>query len=502
MRPAMEDFTELLDLAAGRLGGRVLFANDEFFAEKENLIKSEAAVWLEHEYTERGKWMDGWESRRRREPGYDFALLRLAVPGIIRGVIVDTAFFRGNYPEQCSLEGAWVDGYPNPQTLLEPEVQWETLLEKCDLQGNEKNRFEVRHPGAFNVLRFNIFPDGGVARLRVHGEPVIDFGHLPVGPGLVDLAAALHGGRVVACSDSFFGPKNNLIMPGDARNMGEGWETRRRRGLGHDFVVVRLASQGTIRCVEVDTTHFKGNAPARCLVEGTRAEGEAPGADAQYWPILEATLQPHTRHIFIDEISSDQVASHARLNIYPDGGVARLRLHGEIPEAERARQGLRLLNALPSLRAELDLRACCGSSLWATSMARARPFESVDDLMAQASRIWTQLPPDAHREAFAAHPRIGERPVGSDAHARWSRREQSSARSVSEETRIELARVNKEYDERFGFVFLICATGKTADEMLAAAKERLNNAPDRELAVAAAEQEKITQLRLRRLLTC
>jgi OHCU decarboxylase len=154
------------------------------------------------------------------------------------------------------------------------------------------------------------------------------------------------------------------------------------------------------------------------------------------------------------------------------------------------------------MRAELDLRACCGSSLWASSMARARPFESVDDLMAQASRIWQQLPPDAHREAFAAHPRIGQRPEGSDAHARWSRREQSSASGMSDEMRAELAQMNKQYDERFGFVFLICATGKTAEEMLASAKERLNNDPSHELAVAAAEQEAITQIRLRRLLTC
>ncbi len=498
----MPDFTDLLDLASVRLGGRVLYANDDFFAEKENLIKVEDAVWEEHKFTERGKWMDGWESRRRREPGYDFALLRLAVPGIIAGVVVDTAYFRGNYPEQCSLQGAWVDGYPNPEALLEPEVQWVTLLDKQDLQGDAKNLFELESRAAFNVLRFNIFPDGGVARLRVHGHPVTDFGRLPVGKGLVDLAAALNGGRVVGCSDNFFGPKNNLIMPGDARHMGEGWETRRRRGLGHDFVIVRLAAQGVIRRIEIDTTHFKGNSPARCLLEGTCVDAEVPSPEAQYWPILEATLQPDTLHLFIDEITAEAEATHARLNIYPDGGLARLRLHGEILEEERARQGLRLLNAISPLRAELDLRACCGSSLWASTMARERPYESVDDLMVQARRVWEQLPPDAYREAFNAHPRIGERREGSDNPSRWSRGEQARASSTMDAVRSELAQVNAKYEERFGFVFLISATGKSAEEVLAAAQERLGNDPSRELSIAAAEQEKITEMRLRRLLTC
>jgi allantoicase len=328
----MIPFEELVDLASERLGGAVLLANDEFFAPKEALLKPEPAEWREHEYTERGKWMDGWETRRRREPGYDWCIVRLGLPGVVRGLVVDTAFFRGNYPESCSVEGCEAPGLPDPRWLAE-EAEWFPLLPQSPLQGDSKNRFEVDVDRPVTHLRLNIFPDGGVARLRVHGWARPRWTRFALAGGEVDLAALENGGWVPMCSDMFFGHRQNLILPGRSRFMGDGWETRRRRGPGHDWSIVRLAAPGAIHRVELDTDHFKGNAPGCCTLEGLHAPDATPeqltGESAGWMPLLDETaLQPHTRHLWEDEVRPIGPITHARLNIFPDGGVARLRLFG------------------------------------------------------------------------------------------------------------------------------------------------------------------------------
>src|SRR5918997_1525944 len=257
----MTDFTELIDLAAERVGGAVLYANDDFFAPKENLLKASAPVFIEGKYTDRGKWMDGWESRRRRTPGFDWCLIRLGLPGIVRGVV----------------------------------------------------------------------------RLRVYGEVSPDWTRIAARGGRVDLAAVESGGLVLACSDMFFGHRHNLIMPGRAANMSDGWETKRRRGPGHDWVVIKLGARGKLHQVEVDTSHFKGNYPESCSLEGCDAK-EAGGnvealADSAWTEILPRTkLQAHTRHHFTDELKDAGALSHVRFHIYPDGGVSRLRLYGSLEE--------------------------------------------------------------------------------------------------------------------------------------------------------------------------
>jgi len=325
------EFTDLIDLAAERLGGAVLIANDEFFAPKESLLRAAPAVWKDGEYTDRGKWMDGWETRRRRTPGHDWCIVRLGLPGVIRGVVVDTAFFRGNYPEQCSLEGTSVQGVPDPESLAsEDGARWKSLLSRSPLAGDKKNAFAIAADERFTHLRFHIYPDGGVARLRVHGEARPDPARLARGQ-VLDLAAMENGGYVVVCSDMFFGHRQNLILPGRSTHMGDGWETRRRRGPGHDWTIVRLAARGTVRWLELDTDHFKGNAPGRCSFEWC----DAPGADAaalqssaKWQPLLpEEPLQPHARHAWD---ASSPPATHVRLNIFPDGGVARLRVFGSV----------------------------------------------------------------------------------------------------------------------------------------------------------------------------
>jgi allantoicase len=332
----MNDFTELVDLTAERLGGAVLYANDEFFAPKEYLLKPSAPVFKEGEYTDRGKWMDGWETRRRRTPGFDWCVIRLGLSGVVRGVVVDTAFFRGNYPESCSLEACALEGQPEVEQLVGEKVVWTEILPQSSLQGDSQNFFPVAGSQRVTHLRFKIYPDGGVARLRVYGEVVPDWRQL-ARRGEVDLAAVEHGGLVIAASDMFFGHRHNLIMPGRALSMSDGWETRRRRGPGHDWCVIRLGATGRLRRVEVDTSHFKGNFPESCQLETCFAEGtvvdDANVASLPWKEVLPRTrLQAHTRHFYEDVLLDAGPATHARFKIFPDGGVSRLRLYGEVDE--------------------------------------------------------------------------------------------------------------------------------------------------------------------------
>ena len=325
----MTDFTDLVDLAAEALGGTVIAANDEFFAPKEALLKATPAEWREGVYTERGKWMDGWETRRRRTPGFDWAIIHLGAAGVVCGVVIDTAFFRGNYPEGASIEGCEVEGTPSVDVLMHPSTVWRTILPQVPLKGDSRNLFATKDAGRLTHLRLNIFPDGGVARLRVHGDvrPMQE----GVGDASIDLAALENGGFSMVCSDMFFGHRQNLILPGRSTHMGNGWETQRRRGPGHDWTIIRLGNPGTIERVELDTDHYKGNAPGACMIEVC----SLPGASVEQlvdsalpWTTIvpETTLQPHGRHRWA--VSTVIGATHLRLNIYPDGGVARLRAFG------------------------------------------------------------------------------------------------------------------------------------------------------------------------------
>ena len=326
-------FLDLIDLASERLGAAVVAANDEFFAPKENLIRPEAPQWREGEYTERGKWMDGWETRRRREAGDDWCIIRLGVAGIVRGVDVETTHFKGNYPEACAIDVANLSSEARFEPDATNDTRWTEILPRTPLEGDTHNLFAVDAAIAATHVRLRIFPDGGVARLRVYGDVVPDWDRLRR-RGEVDLAAVEHGGIVVACSDMFFGSRHNLIMPGDARNMGDGWETRRRRGPGHDWTIVRLGAPGTISRVEVDTRHFKGNAPGACSLEACVMEGATPDlvtAPGIEWRELvpRRALQPHPRHTFDDDVRAIGDVTHVRFNIFPDGGVGRLRLFGK-----------------------------------------------------------------------------------------------------------------------------------------------------------------------------
>ena len=314
----MTEFTDLVDLASERLGGAAVSANDEFFASRENLVKAAKPVWREHEYTDRGKWMDGWETRRRREPGHDWCVVKLGLPGVIRGVCVDTTFFRGNFPEACSLEVG--EG---------PDGPWVEILGKSELRGDSQNLFAIESSRRVTHVKLNIYPDGGVARLRVYGlvspQP-------PMAGEEVDLAALENGGLVLAASDMFFGERHNLILPGPPLGMHDGWETKRRRGPGHDWAILRLGFPGIVRRVEVDTRYFRGNAPGSCSLEVLET-GDPLSPESRWEEVLPSTpLRPDAVHTF-ENLRSSPPATHARLNIYPDGGVARLRLFGTVGAA-------------------------------------------------------------------------------------------------------------------------------------------------------------------------
>lgn len=318
-------FVDLVDLASDRLGASVIVANDEFFGGKERLIDVQPPAWIEDRYTDRGKWVDGWETRRRREPGHDWCVVRLGAPGIVRGVDVDTTHFKGNVPEACAI-----DLCECADSRIDVDaVAWREVLPRTTLNGDTHNLIAIESAPTATHLRLRIFPDGGVARLRAYGVVAPDWNRLRL-RGEVDLAAVEHGGIVVACSDMFFGSRHNLIMPGEARTMGEGWETKRRRGPGHDWTIVRLGAPGTVDRAEIDTGHFKGNAPGACSLDACVAPTSMVPENAADWKAIlaETPLQPDTRHVFDTQLVRIDRATHVRLNIFPDGGVARLRLFG------------------------------------------------------------------------------------------------------------------------------------------------------------------------------
>jgi allantoicase len=505
----MTDFTQLADLASERLGGRVLEANDDFFGSKNNLLKEPKPIFVEGKYTARGKWMDGWETRRRRTPGCDWCVIRLGLPGIIRGIVVDTSFFTGNFPERFSLEGCDLgERYPytsEKSRLRSEKTKWIQICPETQLKGDSRNPFAVENRLRFTHLRLRIYPDGGVARLRVHGEAV-------PGPALlsraeIDLVAVENGGSVIVSSDQFYGAPRNLLMPYRAKNMSDGWETKRRRGPGHDWVILKLGVPATIHRVEVDTAHFKGNYPDSCALQVVSAANQtidASSASSLNWEELlpDTKLKANHRHVFT-KLQNPGVATHVRFQIFPDGGVSRLRLFGRAHVPADRKKSLERFNRLPHQRAVRALLDCCGSKKWAKQMAALRPFAGEEELLNAADKTWSRLAREDWLEAFQHHPPIGEKQAKaqqSPTASRWSAKEQFSAQKAPPDVLEALAAQNRAYAEKFGHVFLICATGKSSEEILDALRRRLQNDRDTELRAAAEEQRKITRLRLEKLL--
>jgi len=343
MTGLLPESRRLVDLTAEAVGGRIVYANDEFFGEASNLLKPHPAVWREGEYNERGKWMDGWETRRRRTPGHDFCLIELGAPGTIRETVIETTHFRGNQPEAFALHGLTAPAR-SPGELLIRRDDWTELLPETRLEPDATHRFPLPDGPRVTHVRLTIVPDGGVARLQLRGVVLPDWAALTGSPDQLDVAGLVSGGVVLAVSDETFGEPQNLLLPEPSADMGQGWETCRRRGEGHDWVVIRLGTRSRIVCVRLETDHFKGNYPESASFDwcdlgaaagaANPASGGAGPADAlpqesDWRPLLARTpLKPHSTHQWISELEERGAATHIRLNIFPDGGVARLRIFG------------------------------------------------------------------------------------------------------------------------------------------------------------------------------
>ena len=325
-----EKTSNLIDLASEENGGRALLASDEFFALKENLLRPGRGEFIPDKYTDCGKWMDGWETRRRRSEGHDWCIVRLGTPGLIKEINIDTNHFVGNYPTHASVDACQVPPFTPIDDITDDKVEWVEILPRSELQGDSQNLFTINSNNPFTHLRLNIYPDGGVARFKVYGHPEESLGSKK---DWLDAAAAENGGKTLACSNMHFGDMNNLISPGTAIDMSDGWETKRRRSPGHDWVILKLGAPCAIERIVVDTLHFKGNFPDSCSLE----ECFAPNADKDSillddidWQevLPDSKLGSNREHIFSKELKQTGPQTHMRFNIYPDGGVSRLRIFG------------------------------------------------------------------------------------------------------------------------------------------------------------------------------
>ncbi len=315
-----------VNVADARLGAVALYATDDFFAAKERMLQPGEPEWRAGVYDDHGKWMDGWESRRRRDGGHDYCVLKLAAPSTLAALDIDTRYFTGNFPPFASVQACRVDAEPTAATA------WTELLARAALQGDQHNFFELQSSGIWTHLKLNIYPDGGIARFRAYGSVYRDWAQLS-GSAAIDLAAALNGGVALACSDEHYGSMGNLLLPGRGTSMADGWETRRRRGPGYDWVILRLGHSGRIERVEIDTAHYKGNFPHQVSIHGALL-----GADQETdlrsqclaWPLLLDLqyLRADSEHGFSSELQQLGPISHARVNIHPDGGLSRVRLFG------------------------------------------------------------------------------------------------------------------------------------------------------------------------------
>ena len=319
-------FHQWIRLEQPRLGTKVVYATDDFFADKARLIDPGDPVFIPDKYDDHGKWMDGWESRRKRDPGHDFCVVQLGVPGIVRGFDIDTSHFTGNYPPEASIEVC------NSAAESPGDDEWHEIVARRPLDGDSHHFQDVEHDDVVTHIRLHIYPDGGVARLRIYGEVCPDwFAHQT--DEIIDLFALENGGRALLCNDEHFGSMHNLNLPGRGVNMGDGWETARRRQPGNDWVILRLGHPGIVESIEIDTAHFKGNYPDGAAIQAALLESDHIGvlADASLdWAELlpRQKLSMDTQHVFAAELAELGPVSHLRLSIFPDGGVSRLRVNG------------------------------------------------------------------------------------------------------------------------------------------------------------------------------
>ena len=318
----------LVNLASPKMGTKILAFSDDFFGEVTRMLNDKDPIFIEDKYDNHGKWMDGWESKRRRDGGNDWAILKLGSAGIISKIEIDTSYFTGNFPPFFSLEGIYSETDPNKDS------NWKSLIAKTNLVGDCKNNFELNLKEKFNFVRLQIFPDGGVARIRLFGKVKYNWDRFN-NEEIIELSSLKLGGSILAYNNAHYGDVSALLSEGRGKTMGDGWETRRRREPGNDWIIIKLAQKGIIEKIEIDTAHFKGNYPDRASIQAISIDKNITTKDliqsSENWDVIldETKLTADNIHEYEINSNSKAEATHIRLNIYPDGGVSRLRIFGK-----------------------------------------------------------------------------------------------------------------------------------------------------------------------------
>ena len=319
---------KMINLAEPRLGSKVIFRTDDFFASANRIINPNPPVFKEGVFDKHGKWMDGWETRRRRSKGFDYLILKLGRPGKIFNVDIDTTYFSGNQPMYASLEACYTNKKPNNKT------RWIKILNNKKLGPNKNHNFKIKNKLVFNHVKLNIFPDGGVARLRVYGE--VEINKINFGNKLINLTSVLNGASIVGCNNEHFGRAENVLAPGKGKNMGDGWETRRSRGKNFDWLIIKLGRTGAINKIEIDTHHFKGNYPDKCSLQAAyirkKISNYSVVKKSTKWKSIlnKVKLNANKKHGFNNKIMKKNKINFIKINIYPDGGISRVRVFGKV----------------------------------------------------------------------------------------------------------------------------------------------------------------------------
>ncbi len=316
----------LIDLAQSRLGSKIVYKTDEFFAPAKRIINPWPPVFKEGVFDKHGKWMDGWETRRKRSKGYDYLILKLGKPGKINKVDIDTSYFSGNQPSKISLEACF-----SKKNLPSKNFKWITILKKKSVKANSHHFFKIKNNSIFSHVKLNIYPDGGVARLRIYG---IMQTKKKFGKKIMNLASVLSGANPIACNNEHFGRAENILAPGTGKNMGDGWETRRMRGKNFDWLILKCATAGKISKIQIDTHHFKGNYPDKCSLQATylntKISDKAIVNRSRKWKFLlnKVKLYAHKKHNFKNKLMKNKKVNYIKINIFPDGGISRIRAFG------------------------------------------------------------------------------------------------------------------------------------------------------------------------------
>ena len=317
---------KMINLADPKIGSKVIFRTDEFFAPAHRILKTDNPIFKEGLFDKHGKWMDGWETRRRRSKGYDYLILKLGKPGRIFNVDIDTTHFNGNQPTYASVDGCFSKNKPNKNT------KWFTVFSKKKLGPNKNHNFASKNRSIFNYIRLNIFPDGGVARIRLYGK--INMENINLNKKNINLTSVLNGASIIGCNNEHFGRAENIIAPGKAKNMGDGWETRRSRGKNFDWLIIKFGKSGLIKKLEIDTHHFKGNYPDTCSIQTAYIAKNVSNnfivRNSKKWKYIlnKSKLSANKKHVFKKFLLRRNKENLLRINIYPDGGISRIRAFG------------------------------------------------------------------------------------------------------------------------------------------------------------------------------